>query len=130
MQYVLLNVMVHSALKKGVVLVLALVFAQVSFAASNWQQTSEGTCGQPSQCLVSNAFNSVFDNDPNAYWDGLANPAQGPKCIASGQYILDHYCNEGVWSSRTKLVASRLATLAVQSGASVYSVSCGLPAQV
>lgn len=120
----------RSSLKKGVVLVLVLVLAHSVWAASNWAQTSVGTCAQAGQCLVSNAFDPVNDNQDSAYWDGLIDPSKGPKCIASGQYLLDHYCDNGVWSSRTKLVASRLLTLAVQSGAQAYSVSCGSPASV
>ena len=119
--------------QKGVVLCIALLFIQginSVAAASNWAQTSTGTCAQVSQCLVSNAFSTSFDNIPTSYWDGLARPANGPKCIASGQFILDHYCDNGVWSSRTKLVAERLLSLAVQSGASQFSVSCGPASQV
>jgi len=112
-------------LKKGVVLCIALLFAHSVIAASNWQQTSIGTCATAaSQCLVSNAFNPALDNIPNSYWDGLVNPSTGPKCIASGQFILDHYCDSGVWSSRTKQVALRLVALA-QSASVPFSISCG-----
>lgn len=35
-----------------------------------------------------------------------------PTCINSGEYLLDNYCDNGEWSSRTKLLAGTLAEFA------------------
>lgn len=108
-------------MKKGALLLL--VLAQFALAQQvNWAQTSVGSCAQASQCLVSSSFSPFLDNNPKTYWDGLADPSKGPKCIANGQFILDHYCDNGVWTSRTKLVALRLLAL---NTAQPFALQCG-----
>lgn len=110
-------------------LLLPLAFAQgadwVPFdLRQDWQRTSVGYCANDSQCLVSNSFNSTYDNIPDAYWDGLVNDSLGPKCINHGQFILDHYCSQGEWSSRTRLVAEQLLALALNYSPSDFALYC------
>lgn len=90
----------------------------------NWQRTNIGFCQNQSQCLVSNSFNTTFDNLPNTYWDGLVNSSFGPKCIESGQFILDHHCDGGNWTSRTRLIAEQLLDLALEQAPSDFALYC------
>ncbi|MEK9195533.1 MAG: hypothetical protein AAB975_04095, partial [Patescibacteria group bacterium] len=55
-------------------------------------ETIAGFCPKPTQCLV-----NVF--------------ASKDQCIDSGQYTGDNYCENGNWSSRTKLLALKLLKL-------------------
>src|SRR3989338_7550824 len=91
---------------------------------TNWQQTSTGFCRNTNQCLVSNAFSEVFDNIPDSYWDGLSDPDLGPKCINNAQYILDNYCNQGIWSSRTRLIATQLLGIALKNTPNNFTLYC------
>ncbi|MBI2656378.1 hypothetical protein HYX03_01410, partial [Candidatus Woesearchaeota archaeon] len=65
---------------------------------STLKQTSDGTtsgyCPSNAQCLL-----SVFGKDESS------------QCIESGNYIDDNYCENGGWSSRTKLLALQLLKL-------------------
>lgn len=90
----------------------------------DFQQLSIGFCAESQQCLVRNDFNPDFDNNPNSYWDGLKNRANGPKCINDTQYILDYYCKGGVWTSRTRLLAEQLLALALDQSVQNFSVYC------
>ena len=53
-----------------------------------------GYCPKQTQCLI-NVFGATEAN----------------QCIESGQYIEDNYCEDGQWSSRTKLLALKLLKL-------------------
>ena len=56
--------------------------------------TVAGFCPKSTQCLV-----NVFGKDaPN-------------QCVESREYVADNYCENGIWSSRTKLLALRLLNL-------------------
>lgn len=80
----------------------------------SWDSRSTGFCKLDSQCLVSNLYNESFNNNPEAFFD--IDLDARPKCISSDQFILDHYCIEGIWSSRTRFLAEHLlATAAIQS---------------
>ena len=70
-----------------------------------------GYCPEPGQCLVSLAGDSSKNNDTDS----------NPQCIANEQYIEDNYCEDGTWSSRTKLIALQL--LDIPSGD--YILFCG-----
>jgi len=91
---------------------------------SNWPQTSLGFCRDDQGCLVSNAFNEIFDGNPRTYWDGLSVSALGPKCINDSQSILDHYCDKGNWTSRTRLVAQQLLGIALNASPQNFSLYC------
>lgn len=84
----------------------------------NWDRTSKGMCKTQTQCLVNNAYNELNDNRPEKYWETKND--EKPKCIENGQYITDHYCENGNWGSRTKLVAAQLAGI----GRADYSLYC------
>lgn len=112
-----------------VLLITALLLALIAHAQTpqhNWDRTSSGQCSQPTQCLVSNANNPAFDNQPDRYWS-QNEPANKPKCIANRQYIADHYCDNGEWSSRTKLIAEQLLSIALQQSPNDYALACDRP---
>jgi len=84
-----------------------------------------GFCPEDDQCLVHVLGNSAFDNQPDKFL--LGNPLQPntvPRCINNGQFILDFFCNHGNWTSRTKLLAVQLLSLAQKSNASKFAISC------
>jgi hypothetical protein len=86
----------------------------------NWDRTSSGFCKEASQCLVKKIFNESFDNQPEKYWSET-NSNSRPKCIQNGQYLSDNYCDNGKWSSRTKLIAQQLLAIA---GTNDYALYC------
>jgi len=101
-------------------------------ASADWVATSirhdryrrsTGFCQNATQCLVSNAFSETWDNFPDRYWTEASN-SEKPKCIADGQYISDHYCERGQWSSRTKLVATQLLATALSTSPTNFSLYC------
>ena len=59
-----------------------------------FDEGASGFCPKKSQCLA-----NVFGKD------------EQNQCFESGQYIDDNYCEEGQWSSRTKLLALKLLKL-------------------
>lgn len=67
--------------------------------------TTSGYCTSPTQCLI----------DPNA-----ANADD--QCVESGEYSNDNYCEDGDWSSRTKLLALEL--LKIKGNAADYTLFC------
>lgn len=109
-----------------IVLIIALL-ALISTTAlaqtkEDWSKITTGTCTQPTQCLVNSAYNSQYDNQPDRYWSETVN-ANKPKCIGNGQYLSDHYCESGVWASRTKTLALHLLTIAGQQSGP-YVLTC------
>ncbi|VVB80882.1 Uncharacterised protein [uncultured archaeon] len=85
----------------------------------NWDLTSQGFCVQPTQCLVRTSYNESLDNQPEKYWTGTAY-ADKPKCIQDKQYLSDNYCENGQWSSRTKLIAQQLLAIAGTNNFALY----------
>jgi len=45
-------------------------------------------------------------------------------CLNSTQYVLDNYCENGSWSTRTKLVAQQLLALALSESPTNYALYC------
>lgn len=75
--------------------------SQIAFSADG---ATSGYCPGKTQCLI-----NIF---------GVNEASQ---CINSSSYINDNYCENGVWSSRTKLLALKL--LKIKSGD--FILSCG-----
>ncbi len=74
---------------------------------------NSGYCPRPDQCLVDLQGNEE-DND---------NPEGNPQCIRTGQYMEDDYCEDGVWTSRTKYIALQLLDL--PQGSEDHTLFCG-----
>jgi len=91
----------------------------------DWNNKREGYCEFDSQCLVhpegvyvptGNPYDlDGFSNLEN-YDDFIEHPTSGqleitPACINDSFFIRDHYCNNGTWTTRTKLIASYLINM-------------------
>lgn len=73
---------------------------------TDWAGLSNGGfCEQEGQCFVMDSADPDSDSQYTAaeFYQG-----RYPTCINNGEYILDNYCDDGEWSSRTKIVASKL----------------------
>ncbi len=70
----------------------------------DWIGDKWGFCTQQEQCLV--LPSTVGGNDANTAADFYM--GNYPTCINSGEYIFDHLCDAGKWTSRTKFVATKL----------------------
>ncbi|MBN1644490.1 hypothetical protein JW851_00420 [Candidatus Woesearchaeota archaeon] len=84
-----------------------------------WSQRSSDFCTVDSQCLVSPSGNRDFDGMPEKFFLGAK-----PYCIDDSQFILDFYCDNGKWSSRTKLLALELLNLANVRSPDDFSLFC------
>jgi len=71
-----------------------------------------GICPGSSQCVYS------FVNVTSSYLG----------CVANGQYVNDYLCTNGSWSSRTNVLASKLANLT--ENVNNFVLMCGPPADV
>jgi len=92
----------------------------------DWTQASKkstpdgiprGYCPENSQCLVDPFGNPGQDNQPDL----------NPVCISNEQFIVDDYCENGEWSTRTKFVALQLIDIA---GTNDFVVFCDTPQNV
>lgn len=118
-------------LKKALVLLLFVILLASSVYAAkwvgpltlqhSWDRKEHGFCPGPGMCLVS------ASPDANEEWNGLPNryfsDPPGPKCINDGQYILDYFCEDGQWTTRTKMIGLSLLDFA-QSKSSDYVLFC------
>ena len=107
-------------MKRIILLVfLVIVLASFAYAGAQWYPTTPkyemkqklylNYCPLTSQCLVGQGpgFNSSADSQPDKYFT-----SEKPKCINNTQYILDYYCDNGVWATRTKLIALTMINFA------------------
>jgi hypothetical protein len=76
----------------------------------NPEGTTEGFCPEPIQCLVDPLGNSQQNDQPD----------KDPVCITNQQFIKDNYCEEGIWTSRTKFVALELIDIAQPNDFTLY----------
>ncbi|MEM3483943.1 MAG: hypothetical protein QXW00_04355 [Candidatus Woesearchaeota archaeon] len=119
--------------KKRVLLILALLtllaltLTSSSIAAEEscsgvqkhtWDGVS-GCCLEASQCLVDPSGNLSRNGNVSAYFSN-----DKPRCVNSGQFILDHYCDDGNWVTRTSLVAAALLNYTLKNSISNYTLFC------
>ena len=94
-------------------------------ARFTWDRGSQGYCPTASQCLVDNSDSDAAaanNNDPDSYFD----PTEvDPNCIADTQYIADHLCENGIWSTRTKQLGLQLLNYSNGISPAEYSLFCG-----
>ncbi len=90
----------------------------------SWDKSSSGFCSAPTQCLVNDAYDDSLDGQPDLYFDNLGSPNMLPKCINDTQYIFDSFCDTGLWSSRTNLIAQQLLAIAVTNSPNDFSLYC------
>lgn len=89
-----------------------------------WHQRSDDFCSSDTQCLVSPSGSQEFDGMPEKFFTETK-----PYCINNNQFILDFYCSNGYWSSRTKLLALNLLSIANANSPSDFSLFCA-PAEL
>jgi len=87
-----------------------------------WHERSSGFCSGESQCLVSSAGSRSFDGLPEKFFSDTK-----PYCLNDSQFVLDYYCDNGRWSSRSKLVASELLKIAESQSPNDFSLFCSSP---
>lgn len=66
----------------------------------DWNGEKAGFCNAKEQCFVT--------QDGSKKADTSVSLATLPYCLDDGSFILDHYCAQGNWSSRTKLLAQEM----------------------
>jgi len=71
-------------------------------------------CPSKTQCMVDVNGIPANNNNPETY-KGTLN-TENPQCIETGQYIGDYYCNNTIWTTRTKLIALQLLNLVEERG--------------
>lgn len=106
-------------------IVLILATAAAAQTKHTWDRVASGTCPLASQCLVNPAYSDTYNEQPARYFSETF-ASNKPKCIANGQYILDNYCENGSWTSRTKHVAQQLVSLSLTSQ-QPFTLICGTP---
>lgn len=84
---------------------------------STWDNLGVGYCPTVEQCLVTPNGNYDNNNNPSMFnYNYLDNPtssssSNSPQCINDNQYIGDHYCEKGAWTTRTKFLALQLLSV-------------------
>ncbi len=113
----------------------------------DWNSEKQGFCRTEKQCfvlssalganpLVTGSNRNLLINpeavatftpiaEKKTYFDKQS-PTKLPQCLNSGDYIMDNYCDNGVWTSRTKFLAADL--LALGEIDEEYSLYCTSPA--
>jgi hypothetical protein len=89
---------------------------------TNWDGTASGYCLENSQCLITPAGDRAVDNmhGPLRYPIDIIANKNMPACINDGEFYLDHYCENGTWTSRTKYAALQLYSLVGDNDFSLY----------
>ncbi|MBI2665765.1 hypothetical protein HYX12_04045, partial [Candidatus Woesearchaeota archaeon] len=99
---------------------------------SDWNDDQYGFCQEEGQCYV------ISSNDPDADLtdtivasstrDGQTNfhdqaAVRFPVCINDSEFLLDHFCDDGNWTSRTKFLAGQLIDISGDD----YTIFCTNP---
>ncbi|GEM_PF-1939368 len=71
----------------------------------DWNNQQWGFCPDESQCFVLGSGKA--ENTAQTFTDG-----KSPICIKNGEFIMDNYCTQGNWTSRTKYLATKLLEVA------------------
>jgi ribosomal protein S24E len=79
----------------------------VSFKTVTWDNLTTGYCPAESDCLVDPIGNYSSNYKPENYGTIKGNP----QCIGNMQAVLDHYCINREWTSRTKYLANQLLAI-------------------
>jgi hypothetical protein len=89
--------------------------------AMTWDKTQSGFCPELSQCLIDLNGDSSLNNQPQAWLEGKT-----PQCIDNGQFVLDHYCSNKIWTTRTKLIGLEMLNLVNQTADldTAYTLYC------
>ena len=91
---------------------------------SNWGNSDAGFCAQESQCFVSSGGDPEF-GATEFFEDDTK--VKVPSCINTGEYLMDNYCENGNWTSRTKHLVLSMANLL--NAADEYEFYCTAPGE-
>lgn len=89
----------------------------------NYDKTEEGFCPTEDKCLVTNAAPVTATTDPLQFFKATTRAAQ-PRCVENKAYLKDEYCDNGNWTSRTKLAAVQLLAYAEATSPTDYDIFC------
>lgn len=89
----------------------------------SWDLSMSGSCTNETQCLVDILGNSTHDADLMRWYE-LEESRNKPKCINNTQSLLDYYCDNGDWTTRTKLLALHMMKYAQTNDPSVFTLYC------
>jgi len=70
----------------------------------DWNYDKFGFCSTEEQCFV---VSEGTGEAPEEFYEG-----NFPSCVNNTEFIFDHYCDKGNWTSRTKFLASKLIKFA------------------
>ncbi len=83
-----------------------------------------GCCPSTSDCLVQPNGQRILNNKPLKWFD-YEDVKYGPRCITNDQYILDKFCENGEWTTRTSYVATQLLHEVKSRGIDNFTLFCG-----
>ncbi|HSU73228.1 MAG TPA: LamG domain-containing protein [Candidatus Binatia bacterium] len=89
----------------------------------SWDRGVKGYCPREDQCLITTAGTGINNDQPDKYFDTTPGVFY-PQCIADGQYIKDHACENGIWSTRTKNIALQLFDYIDSTSPTAYRLFC------
>ncbi len=89
----------------------------------NWDFSESGYCPNVEDCLVTNLGNPENNYNTTSYFLSQGVRADWPDCVSDDQYLRDHYCQNGSWTTRTKLLALTMMDLPEDE----YSLHCDIP---
>ena len=82
----------------------------------DWNHQEQGFCSTTDQCFVlSSEYQASEENTAKQFYENKI-----PVCIEDKEYIFDHYCDKGTWTSRTKFLASKLLEVAASEDYKLY----------
>ena len=93
---------------------------ELSQKKTTWDGASLGYCPSNSDCLVNPArrydfYKSLTDYTGSVtsyYSEDITLNSPSIQCINNREFLADHYCDSGLWSTRTRQLALQLANLA------------------
>ncbi|HLC91374.1 MAG TPA: hypothetical protein VJI15_06435, partial [Candidatus Nanoarchaeia archaeon] len=109
---------------------------------SDWNAEKQGFCSFENQCFILSSRNTeIIDTEDkiiaempkegseqiNFHQQTEITGVKFPTCINDSEFVLDHYCDQGDWTSRTKFLAGQLLE---EAGSSDYSIYCSDPKAV
>ncbi len=91
----------------------------------DWKKQGWGFCAQESQCLVTR------EGEPAVTAEMFfETPSLKPSCLNTNEFMADHLCVEGNWTSRTKFVAEKLLEVVNNANTDQYTLYCSSPQEV
>ncbi|MBT4539589.1 hypothetical protein HOC32_04845 [Candidatus Woesearchaeota archaeon] len=90
----------------------------------DWNADKWGFCASEEQCLVLPSY--AGGEDAVTVTNVMEGSSELPTCINNDEYLFDHSCNQGNWSSRTKTLANEVLGI-LNEGDNNYTLLCTNP---